>query len=236
LEGAQGWEVVMAQLAIVAGVGPGMGLAIAKRFARANFDVALIARDATKLAGYAAEVGAQGGVQGRAAEGFACDLTQPDAIRGAFAEIRARLGPASVLVYNSSRWSSVASMELDPAEFAWDLALCATGALVAAQQVYPGMRAAGGGSMLFTGGGLALYPEHGARSVGLTAGKCAMRGLAIALAQELAPEGIHVGTITIAGTIQAGTAFDPDRIAEHFWRLHAQPRDAWEAEYVYRGT
>ena len=97
------------------------------------------------------------------------------------------------------------------------------------------MRAAGRGTLLFTGGGLALYPEYGAGVSSLAAGKAGLRAFAFALAKELAPEGIHVATVTIAGTVKPGTAFDPDRIAEEYWALHAQPADSWSVERVFDG-
>jgi NAD(P)-dependent dehydrogenase (short-subunit alcohol dehydrogenase family) len=75
--------------------------------------------------------------------------------------------------------------------------------------------------MLFTGGGLALRPEYGASVPSLAAGKSALRGLVLAMAAELAADGIRAGLITIAGMVQAGTAFDPDRIAELYWQFHA---------------
>jgi NAD(P)-dependent dehydrogenase (short-subunit alcohol dehydrogenase family) len=90
-------------------------------------------------------------------------------------------------------------------------------------------------SLLLTGGGLALHPEYGAGVASLVAAKSAVRGLAFALAAEWAPAGVHVATVTVAGTVAPGTAFDPERIAEEFWALHAQPPEAWEVERVFGG-
>jgi NAD(P)-dependent dehydrogenase (short-subunit alcohol dehydrogenase family) len=98
--------------------------------------------------------------------------------------------------------------------------LCATAALACAQAVHPAMKARGQGTMLFTGGGLALRPEYGSAVPSLTAGKSALRGLVHAMAAELAKDGIRAGLITIAGMVEPGTAFDPDRIAESYWRFH----------------
>jgi NAD(P)-dependent dehydrogenase (short-subunit alcohol dehydrogenase family) len=126
-------------------------------------------------------------------------------------------------------------MAMAPARFRADLDLCATGALACAQAAFPAMQARGAGSLLFTGGGLALRPEFGAGVAGLTAGKSALRGLVFALAGELAPHGIHVGTVTIAGQVAPGGPFDPDRIAEAFAALHAEPRGAWSIETVFAG-
>jgi NAD(P)-dependent dehydrogenase (short-subunit alcohol dehydrogenase family) len=85
---------------------------------------------------------------------------------------------------------------------------------------------------LLTGGGLALSPS--AQYADLAIGKAGMRSLALSLAEELEPHGIHVATVTVAGGVQAGTYFAPELIAEVYWRLHAQLRGSWEREVVYR--
>lgn len=217
------------KLCIVAGVGPGMGLAIARRFARAGFAVALIARDPVALTRYADDIHAIG----VKAEGFPADLSDLAQITSAFAAIRSSLGDPEVMVHNASVWREAATMALPPETFARDLTLSATSALACAQEVYPAMKAAGRGSMLFTGGGLALRPEFGKGVASLTAGKSALRGLVHAMAGELAPEGVHVATVTIAGTVAPGGPFDPDLIAEHFLALHEEPDTAWTVERVH---
>lgn len=219
------------RVAIIAGVGPGMGIAIARRFAQQGYNIGLIARDQVRLAAYASDLAGFGVTT--AAE--SADLCDQAAVKAAFDHLRERLGPATVLVYNGARWHEQKAMEIDPMTFNWDLALCCTGALIAAQHVYPDMKQAQAGTMLFTGGGLALYPEYGATVPSLTAGKSALRGLCFAMAKELEPDGIHVGTVTIAGTVAPGTAFDPDLIAERFWELHEQPKGRWTTETVFNG-
>lgn len=225
----------MIHVAIIAAVGPGMGLAVARRFAREGYAIGLIARDAARLAEHAAEL-APHGVPVSTAPADLCDLASLEA---AFDSLHATLGPAAVLIYNGARWHQQPAMTLDPMVFNWDVALSATGALASAQHVYPAMKAAGAGTILFTGGGLALYPEYGAGVASLTAGKSALRGLTYALAKELQADGIHVATVTIAGTI-AGTvaprtAFDPDLISEDYWRLHTQAPADWQVEVVFDG-
>ena len=106
-------------------------------------------------------------------------------------------------------------------------------ALAAAQWALPAMRAQGRGSLLFTGGGLALEPKPGLASASL--GKAALRSLALSLGEELAPAGIHAATLTICGFVQPGAALSPDRVAEALWELHAQPPGAWEKEQVLGG-
>jgi NAD(P)-dependent dehydrogenase (short-subunit alcohol dehydrogenase family) len=218
-------------LCIVAAAGPGLGVAVARRFAREGFDIALIAREAPRLEALAELVRSEGG----RATTHTADLCALDTVAAAFADISAIYGSADVLVYNGARWHERPAMTLNPIDFTWDLSLCATGALVCAQHVYPGMREAGSGTILFTGGGLALNPQYGAGLASLTAGKSALRGLTYALAAEFADDGVHVATVTVAGPIAPGTAFGPERIADRYWALHTEPRSAWSVETIYDG-
>lgn len=219
-------------LCIVAGVGPGVGFAVARRFSREGYRVALLARNSGHLEGFAGQLKREGGH----AAAYPVDLRDQEALLSVLGRIQADWGEAAVLVYNAARWSQGPAMELPIDSFSADLALCVTGALVCAQAVYPAMRQRQAGTILFTGGGLALHPEYGAGVASLTAGKSALRGLTYALAKELAPSGIHVATVTIAGTVAPGTPFDPDRIAERYWALHRQPRDEWQTEEVFAGN
>jgi NAD(P)-dependent dehydrogenase (short-subunit alcohol dehydrogenase family) len=221
-----------AKVAVVAAAGPGVGLAVAKRFAREGFAVALIARRRDALDAMVAEIVAEGG----AARGFAADVTDPSALRAALAAAAADMGAPSVLVWNGGRWIETPALALDPSELEVDLRLTTVGALVAAQAVTPAMVAAGGGTILVTGGGLALAPQYGGAVPALTAGKAAARALVLAVAPELAAQGVHLATVTIAGQVSPGGPFDPDRIAEAFWSLHAEPRDAWTVERVFDGS
>ena len=214
-------------LAVIAGVGPGMGLALARRFAREGYRIAVIARRAEALAAYAAEIGP--------ATAHPADLADAADTRRAMAAIRDAHGPAALLVYNASLWNPAPAMAIAPAEFMRDLALDVGGALVAAQAVYPDISAAGRGAMLFTGSHVAIAPEHGAGSPSLTAGKAALRALVLAMAPRLRRDGIRVGTVTIAGAVAPGTAFDPDRIADRFAALAALPPEDPTVEVIYRG-
>jgi NAD(P)-dependent dehydrogenase (short-subunit alcohol dehydrogenase family) len=216
----------------VCGAGPGNGLAIARRFAREGFAAALLARRQAALDEMAAAIAEGGGT----ARGFAADLTDEAALRAALARAAAEMGPPGVLVYNASVWVPAAAMALAPADFAAELALDVTGALIATQAVFPAMRDAGRGTVLYTGNGSALTPERGGKAPGLTVGKSALRALALAIAPELAAAGIHLATVTIAGTVKRGGRFDPDKIAEVFWELHAEPRGEWTVERVFRGA
>lgn len=149
--------------------------------------------------------------------------------------IIAEHGAPAVVHYNAAGWRETDPLTLDPAVFTADLSLCATGAQAAIQAVVPAMQAKGGGTLLFTGGGLALYPEYGGDVVSLTAGKAAMRAMVLALAPKLTELGIHAATVTVAGTVAPGTPFDPDIIAATFMALHKQSREDWQTEMVFDG-
>jgi NAD(P)-dependent dehydrogenase (short-subunit alcohol dehydrogenase family) len=96
------------------------------------------------------------------------------------------------------------------------------------------MAAGGGGSILLTGGGLSLAPQYGGAVPALTAVKSALRGFVHAIAPEFAKQNLRLGTVTITGTVAPGGDFDPDRIAEAFWTLHADPEP--RVEIVFDGA
>lgn len=218
------------KVCFVAGAGPGVGAAVARRFAREGHAVALFARRAEALEAIARPIREAGGV----ARGFAVDLGDLDALAAAFSEAGREMGSPGVLVYNVGRWIETPAMALAPAALEQELRLCAVSALAATQAVWPAMRAAGAGTVIWTGGGLALAPQYGGAVPALTAGKAALRGLALAAAPELAAAGVRLATVTIAGLVAPGGAFDPDRIAETFWMAHAAPAGA-PTEHVFSG-
>jgi hypothetical protein len=71
--------------------------------------------------------------------------------------------------------------------------------------------------------------------VSLSLGKAGVRALVTMAAERYGPDGIHSATVTVAGAVAPGTAFDPDDIAEHYWRLHHQAPDGWETEVLHTG-
>jgi NAD(P)-dependent dehydrogenase (short-subunit alcohol dehydrogenase family) len=123
--------------------------------------------------------------------------------------------------------------EVAPDAVAAALAVGVVAGVVCAQDLAPAMRTAGGGSLLFTGGGTALKPWAAGTAIGLQ--KAALRNYVLALHDELAPLGIHAGMVTVHGMIAPATAYDPDLIAEAFWGLHTQPRVEWAAEVDFTG-
>ncbi len=212
----------------VVGAGPGVSLAVARRFAREGYTPTLVARTPAKLAGYVADLQAAG----FAAHGFAADASDSASLVTAFEQIKTTLDVPTVLIYNAALMRDQLPSMLPLATLLADFALNVGGALVAAQQVLPTMRARQQGTILFTGGGLALSPVP--QYASLAMGKAALRNLTYTLGAEVASDNVQVATVTIAGMVQAGTYFDPDRIAEAFWTLHTQPATQREHEIIYR--
>jgi NAD(P)-dependent dehydrogenase (short-subunit alcohol dehydrogenase family) len=216
-------------LAVILGAGPGIGLAVARRFARGGFRVAALARPGDPLAQFQAALELEGSgpawVRG-------ADLALEGALAQACAAIEQWGGPPELLVYNASAGTPGGAAELDPGQLLADFRVSAGSALAAAQWALPAMRARGRGTLLFTGGGLALEPKPGLASASL--GKAALRSLALCLGAELAPAGIHAATVTVCGFVQPGTRFDPELIAQAFWDLYLQKKDAWLQEMILR--
>lgn len=210
------------------GAGPGLGLAIAQKFGREGYQIALLARRPKALEEYISTLSSEG----IESNGFSVDAADPTSIAAAFAQIRQTFGDPTVLVYNAALLKQDSILSLTNDNLIQDFKVNVTGAIAAMQQVIPEMQSQKQGTILLTGGGLALYPSPQLISLGI--GKAAIRYLALGLAEELKADGIHIATVTICGTIAPGTKFDPDAIAQAYWQLHAQTQTAWQTEYVYQ--
>ncbi|MBE1592504.1 SDR family NAD(P)-dependent oxidoreductase [Nonomuraea angiospora] len=204
---------------VIIGAGPGIGRSVARRFAREGLPVALVSRTGTTL-----------DLDGVLA--YKADSTDEDQLRAALDAAAAELGTPDAVVYNAAviRPDAPGEVSVRAQLDAW--AVNVVGALVAAAHVAPAMARRGSGSFLITGG----MPEPKAQYVSLSLGKAGVRTLAALLDQEYGPSGVHVASVTVAGPVAPGTAFDPDDIAEHYWRLHTQPRERWEREVLHDGT
>lgn len=211
-------------LAVILGVGPLIGLAVAQRFAREGFRTVLIGLDGPFLDEQISRL--------PSAQGIICDLGEASSVAPLFQRIRAAHGDAQVLIYNASAGGRGAVSSLAPETLQRDLRVNALAPLEAIREVLPAMRRAGQGTLLFTGGGLALKPQADLASGSM--GKAALRQLALCLAEELAPEGLHAALVTVAGFVQRDTPFNPDLIADCFWELHREPRKAWRSEVMLR--
>ncbi|MBI2963910.1 MAG: SDR family NAD(P)-dependent oxidoreductase [Deltaproteobacteria bacterium] len=228
-----------APVAVVTGVGPGLGAALVRRFAK-GYAVAINARSAPYVRSLAAEVVAAGG---RAIEAPA-DLADRAQVEAAFRSIRERLGPPQVLIYNagSAHWGDVT--EVTPEQYEHDWRVNAFGAFLAAREVVPDMIARGRGVVLFTGATAGV--KAGPRSAAFGPAKFAMRGLAQSMARSLGAKGIHVAWINVDGVIEVAPSgarrppaggedlLQPEAIAETYWHLAHQDRSAWTQELEVR--
>jgi NAD(P)-dependent dehydrogenase (short-subunit alcohol dehydrogenase family) len=213
--------------AVVVGAGPGLGAAIAHRFAREGFPITLIARNRDAAESIAARVRERG----VPVLPLKADVTDEDALRSAIDQSVHEFGVADVVVYNAALIRRDAPGDLTAKQHLDAYAVNVVGALTAAAYSVPPMASRGQGSFIITAG----MPEPVATYTSLSLGKAAVRALAAILHQQYAPQGVHVATVTVYGNIASGSNFDPDDIAERYWRVHTQPRDEWELDHPYTG-
>jgi NAD(P)-dependent dehydrogenase (short-subunit alcohol dehydrogenase family) len=211
--------------AVVIGVGPGIGTSVARAFAREGHPVGLIARSGSTLATARGAL-PEPGVPTYLAEADAAD---PDRLGAALAGFESDFGVPDVVVYNAAiiQRDALGDLDLQRHLEAWSVNV--VGAITTAAHVLPQMAGRGHGTFVITGG----MPEASPDYLSLSLGKAGVRALVAALDAQFAPAGVHVATVTVDGPVAPNTDFDPDDIAEHYVRLHAQPRPRWEREVVH---
>ncbi len=215
---------------LIVGAGPGLGASVARRFAREGYRLTLVARSQATTATLADELRGAG----TDVTVVAADAGDPDGLRAAMGPLFAGPGAPGVVIYSAAVMSPDDLLSVTPEQLAGAYAVDVIGAVVTAQVAVPAMRAAGGGTLLFTGGGFAdALPQSLAT---LSLGKLALRGAATMLAREVRDDNIHAGSLTILGQIAAGTPFDPDRIADAYWAIRNEDPDAWREEYRFDGA
>lgn len=223
-------------VAVVTGVGPGLGASLARRFAR-EYAVAINARKADFLRSIGDEIRKAGGTVLE----VPADIGDRAQVVAMFKTIRERLGEPELLLYNagSGSWGTIA--EITPEQYEHDWRVNSFGAFVCAKEVVPSMVAKGRGTILFTGATAGV--KAGPKSVSFGPAKFAMRGLAQSMARDLGPKGIHVAWINVDGAIdipgrkiglKAEDMLNPDAIAETYWNLAHQDRSAWTMELEVR--
>ncbi len=226
-------------VALVVGAGPGLGMALARRFVEGGFTVAIASRDRARL-GASASAGIHP---------YACDAGDAASVAAAFDAIARDHGDPSLVVYNASAMVRGSVLDLDPAEVQRVWQICCLGAFLVGQQAARRMvarldKGAGKRTILFTGATAAL--RGGANFAGFAIGKFGQRALAQSMARDLGPKGIHVAHVIVDGLIAAernqafqaehgpDSALDPAAIAEAYWQLHLQPNSAWTQELDVR--
>jgi short-subunit dehydrogenase len=226
--GAAGYGSVDGRHLLLVGAGPGLGLAVARRFAVGGYRLTLVARNTdalSDLAGTLAGTGAK-------ISTIAADASDPESFGARMRELYAANGAPGVIVYNAVMGAPDHLLSSSAAHLQMAYSVDVISAIVVAQVAAPAMRAAGFGTILVTGGGFADHPIPALATVSL--GKAALRSAATMLGADLQPDGIRVATLTIAGQIAAGTSFDPDRIAERYWEV-AHVDGPWQAEFRFTG-
>ncbi len=229
---------------LVVGAGDATGGAIARRFAREGLVACVTRRSADKLVPLVERIRADGGQ----AHGYASDARQEDEVAALFARIEREIAPLEVVVFNigaNVRFSVTDTTERVYRKV-WEMGALA-GFLVG-REAARAMLPRGRGTILFTGATASL--RGGAGFSAFAGAKHALRALAQSLAREVGPHGIHVAHAVIDGAIDTefiaqnfperyatkaqDGILDPEAIAETYWQLHRQPRNAWTHELDLR--
>lgn len=213
---------------LLVGAGPGLGLAVARRFAIEGYGVTLVARSSDRLTELAQALG-DTGAQINTVE---ADVGDSETLRARMTALYGIDGAPGVVIYNAVMGTPDQLMSSSPDHLQMAYAIDVVGAVIVAQVAAPAMKAAGFGTLVFTGGGFADHPIPALATISL--GKAALRSAATMLAADLAPDGIRVATLTIAGQIVARTPFDPERIAEFYWEV-VQTDGPLQPEYRFTG-
>ncbi|CAN7626978.1 NADP-dependent 3-hydroxy acid dehydrogenase YdfG [Pseudomonas sp. 478] len=232
------------KVVLVVGAGDATGGAIAKRFAQEGFVACVTRRSADKLQPLVDAIKADGGE----AHGFACDARKEEDVIALVEQIESQIGPIEAFVFNIGANVPCSILEETARKYfkIWEMA-CFSGFLNA-REVAKRMAKRQRGTILFTGATAGL---RGASGFAAFAGaKHGIRALAQSMARELGPMNIHVAHVVVDGAIDTDFIresfpekyatkdqdgiLNPEHIAENYWYLHSQPRDAWTFELDLR--
>ena len=225
------------EVAVIGGVGPGLGAALARRFASAGRSVAAAARDLSALTALAATIEPK-------VHPYACDVTDEAQVEGLFHQVEADLGVPGVAIHNAAGYMRQSLLDTSQNDFERCWRVVCLGGFLVGRAAAPMMAPRGQGTILFTGAtasirGSALFQNFASAKFGL-------RGLAQSMARELQPRGLHVAHVVIDGPIDSeqlrqilverdsDSFLKPGDIAEAFFRLHRQSRSAWTHELDLR--
>ena len=213
---------------LLVGAGPGLGIAVARRFADGGYRVTLVARSTDGLRDLADGLGGSGA----RIDTVAADASDPEALGARMTELYREQGAPGLIIYNAVMGAPDKLLSSSVEHLQTAYAVDVIGAIVLTQVAAPAMRAAGSGTIIVTGGGFADHPIPALATVSL--GKAALRSAATMLGADLEPDGIRVATLTIAGQIVAGSAFDPEKIATRYWEV-VHTDGPWQAEFRFTG-
>jgi NAD(P)-dependent dehydrogenase (short-subunit alcohol dehydrogenase family) len=231
-------------VALVIGAGDSTGGAIAKRFAKGGMTACMTRRHADKLQPLIDDIVRSGG----RAHGFAADARKEEEVIALFEKIENEIGPIDVLVFNIGANVPSSILEETARKYfkIWEMACL--GGFLNGREAAIRMVKRGRGTILFTGATASL--RGSANFAAFAGAKHALRALAQSMARELGPKNIHVGHIVVDGAIDTefiretfperyalkehDGILNPEHIAENYWMLHQQPRDAWTFELDLR--
>lgn len=210
---------------VVVGAGRGLGNHVAEKFGKEGFRVVLMARSEHSLQEYKQEFTAEG------IETFTyvVDALEPDVLTEAMHWVASEFGTPDVLIYNVGITAPDDPERMDRPELMRHYQVDVASAYHCIRQVANEEFGQKHGTVILTGGGLALYPS--AAYLPLSLDKAALRAMAYALHEELKPRGIFVGTVTVCGAIGGDGFFAPSRIAESYWKIYNE-RGACETVYA----
>lgn len=221
----------MKRVILVCGHGPGISDAVARKFGKEGHPVAIVARNAERLAAAAKQLSGEG----IKAQAFPCDLGNPDAVRSLVREVRGALGPIGILHWNpyGGGGGDLTTAKTEELRAVFDISVSSL--IAAVQAALPDLKAEKG-AVLVTGGGLSTYDAKvdqmavSWNAMGLAIGKAAQRKTVGLLHQKLATEGVFAGEVIVLGAVK-GTAFDAGNatieasaVADKFWDM-AQSRN-----------
>jgi NAD(P)-dependent dehydrogenase (short-subunit alcohol dehydrogenase family) len=213
---------------VIVGAGPGLGMAVARRYGSAGYDVALLSLDADELERLGTTLQGEGVTTGWTA----LDITDDDALRGAVTRFGGHAGRIDVLHFNPSAFRQENPLTLTPDELAQDVRIGVGALLVALQAARPFMSA--GARVTATGSMAADAPWHEAASLGVQ--KAGLRNLVRSIDATLAADGIRATSVTVNGSLAPDTPFAPERVAEALFAAAHQDPDGWRVEIPYDGV
>jgi len=231
-------------VAVVAGVGEGLGSAVARRFAAGGYKAVMWARSEDKVRGYADGIKAQGGE----AAGMKVDVRVEQEVVDAFERIEREHGPVEAAVFNAGAQHRKPLLEITADQFEKVWRLGCLGGFVFGREAIRHMLPRKRGTLLFTGATSAL--RGGANFAAFAAAKFGLRAVAQSMAREFGPQGIHVATVIVDGAIDMPAIhqrfgdrikdlppdglLSPSAIAETYFQLQQQQRSAWSLEVDVR--